>query len=83
MPKRYVLAGILAADKVGNNNDLLLSKAIPLSEILLLSNTPSQATQPDTQNNTAGFLRKLRIFSFRWVRVSLGLTGAGHIHAFR
>src|ERR1022692_3717191 len=50
--KGYVLADTTAADKVGNTKDLLLSKYIPLSVMVLLSNTSSQATQPGTQNST-------------------------------
>src|ERR1700690_3972085 len=50
----YVLADITASDKVGNTKDLLLSKYIPISVMLLLSNTTSQMTQPGTQNNSAG-----------------------------
>ena len=60
--KGYVLADTTAADKVGNTKDLLLSKYIPLSVMVLLSNTSSQATQPGTQNSTAGFPQQLSIF---------------------
>jgi hypothetical protein len=60
--KGYVLADTTAADKVGNTKDLLLSKYIPLSVMVLLSNTSNQATQPGTQNNTAGFPQQLSIF---------------------
>jgi hypothetical protein len=60
--KGYVLADTTAADKVGNTKDLLLSKYIPLSVMVLLSNTSSQAVQPGAQNNTAGFPQQLSIF---------------------
>jgi len=40
--KGYVLTDILVADKVGNTKELLLSKYIPLSVTVLLSNTSSQ-----------------------------------------
>jgi hypothetical protein len=58
----YVLADTTAADKVGNTKNLLLSKYIPLSVMILLSNTSFQANQPATQNNSAGFPQQLSIF---------------------
>ena len=58
----YVLANVPAADKVGNNKDLLLSKYIPVSVMVLLSNTSFQSKQPATQNNAAGFPQQLSIF---------------------
>ena len=58
----YVLANTTATDKVGNNKDLLLSKYIPLSFMVLLSNTSFQANQPASQNNAAGFPQQLSIF---------------------
>ena len=60
--KGYVLTDMKAGDKVGNTKDLLLSKYIPLSAMVLLSNTSFQANQPGTQNNTAGFPQQLSIF---------------------
>jgi hypothetical protein len=60
--KGYVLADTTAADKVGNTKDLLLSRYIPLSVMILLSNTSSQTTQPGTQNNTAGFPQQMSLF---------------------
>jgi hypothetical protein len=58
----YVLADTSPTDKVGNNKDLLLSKYIPLSFMVLLSNTSFQANQPSSQNNAAGFPQQLSIF---------------------
>ncbi len=58
----YVLADTSPTDKVGNNKDLLLSKYIPLSFMVLLSNTSFQANQPASQNNAAGFPQQLSIF---------------------
>jgi hypothetical protein len=58
----YVLTDMTAKDKVGNTKDLLLSKYIPLSVMMLLSNTSFQAKQPTTQNNSAGFPQQLSIF---------------------
>src|SRR5579863_7831957 len=60
--KGYVLTDMTATDKVGNTKDLLLSRYIPLSVMMLLSNTSFQATQPGTQNNTAGFPQQLSLF---------------------
>jgi hypothetical protein len=60
--KGYVLTDMTAKDKVGNSRDLLLSKYIPLSAMILLSDTAYQANQPSTQNNTAGFPQQLSIF---------------------
>ncbi|MDP9049768.1 MAG: hypothetical protein M3O31_03460, partial [Acidobacteriota bacterium] len=52
--KGYVLTDMAAGDKVGNTKDLLLSKYIPLSAMVLISNTAFQANQPSTQNNAVG-----------------------------
>jgi hypothetical protein len=60
--KGYVLTDITAKDRVGNSKDLLLSKYIPLSAMILLSNTAYQANQPSSQNNTAGFPQQVSIF---------------------
>jgi hypothetical protein len=60
--KGYLLTDMTAADRIGNNRDLLLSKYIPLSVMVLLSNTSSQTKQPGTQNNTAGFPQQLSLF---------------------
>jgi hypothetical protein len=58
----YVLTDMTATDRIGNTRDLLLSKYIPISVMVLLSNTTAQVTQPGTQNNTAGFPQQLSIF---------------------
>ena len=58
----YVLTDMTAKDKVGNSRDLLLSKYIPLSAMILVSNTSYQTVQPATQNNSAGFPQQLSIF---------------------
>jgi hypothetical protein len=60
--KGYVLTDMTARDKVGNSRDLLLSKYIPLSAMILISDTAYQADQPSTQNNSAGFPQQLSIF---------------------
>jgi hypothetical protein len=58
----YVLSDVAPAEKVGLTKDLLLSKNIPLSFMVLLSDTAFQANQPATQNNAAGFPQQLSIF---------------------
>ena len=60
--KGYVLNDTSPKDKVGNSRDLLLSKYIPLSAMILLSNTSFQANQPASQNNAAGFPQQLSLF---------------------
>jgi hypothetical protein len=58
----YVLTDMTAIDKVGNTNDLWLSKNIPLSAMILISNTAFQVNQPATQNNAVGFPQQVSIF---------------------
>jgi hypothetical protein len=60
--KGYVLTDMTDKDKVGNSLGLLLSKYIPLSAMIQLSDTAYQADQPASQNNTAGFPQQLSIF---------------------
>lgn len=60
--KGYVLTDMAAKDKVGNSKDLLLSKYIPLSAMILLSDTAYVANQPSSQNGTAGFPQQLSVF---------------------
>ncbi len=60
--KGYVLTDTTAADKIGNSRDLLLSKYIPLSAMILVSETVYQANQPSTQNTSAGFPQQLSLF---------------------
>lgn len=59
----YVLAPPLTpTDKVGVTSDLDLSKNIPLSFMVLLSNTAFQHTAPTTQNSAVGFPQQLSLF---------------------
>ena len=60
--KGYVLTDMTDKDKVGNSKDLLLSKYIPLSVMILLSDTAFQADQPMSQNGAAGFPQQLSLF---------------------
>jgi hypothetical protein len=58
----YVLNSWADNEKVGNTKDLLLSKYIPLSAMVLASNTAFQADQPAAENNAAGFPQQLSFF---------------------
>ena len=60
--KGYVLTDMTARDKVGNTKDLLLSKYIPLSAMILISDTAFQSNPPASQNNAAGFPQQFSIF---------------------
>ena len=60
--KGYGMPGMALSDKIGNDKDLSLTKNIPVSAMVLLSNTSFQATQPGTQNNAAGFPQQLSLF---------------------
>src|SRR5665213_3193778 len=59
----YVLAPALtASDKVGNTAGLELSKNIPLSFMVLLSDTAFQNVAPATQNSAVGFPQQISLF---------------------
>ena len=60
--KGYVLTDMTPSDKVGISKSLLLSKDIPLSFMLLLSNTAFQTDAPSTQNSAVGFPQQLSLF---------------------
>ena len=60
--KGYSLSSIAASDKVGTAPDLRLSKFMPISAMVLLSNTAFQANQPGTQNNASGFPQQASLF---------------------
>ncbi|MEO7115499.1 MAG: cytochrome C [Caldimonas sp.] len=60
--KGYVLTDMTAKDKVGNSTYLLISRYIPLSAMVLLSDTAYQSDQPATQNGTAAFPQQVSIF---------------------
>lgn len=72
--KGYVLSDMTDLTKVGDSKDLLLSRYIPLSAEILISNTTFQVNQPaGTQNNTAGFPQQLSLI----LAGALRLTSAG------
>jgi hypothetical protein len=58
----YVLSSTAPNEKVGHSDDLNLSKYMPISAMVLVSNTAFQATQPGTQNNAAGFPQQASLF---------------------
>lgn len=58
----YLLEKTSKNETVGNTKALLLSLKIPVSFMVLLSNTAYQTTQPATQNNSAQFPQQLSIF---------------------
>jgi hypothetical protein len=58
----YRLSSVGPNERVGNSDDLRLSKYFPLSAMVLLSSTVLQLRQPETQNNTAGFPQQASIF---------------------
>ena len=60
--KGYGLPGMALSDKIGDSKDLQLTKNIPLSAMVLISNTSFQSNQPGTQNNAAGFPQQLSVF---------------------
>ncbi len=58
----YTLQNKAANPPVGNTKSLGLTQAIPLSVMLLMSDTADQAVVPGTQNNTAAFPQQLSVF---------------------
>ena len=58
----YVLNDITAATRVGETPRVQLSSNIPVSFLVLLSDTEFQTVAPATQNSSAGFPQQLSIF---------------------
>src|SRR5665213_149960 len=58
----YILSDVTPSEKIGNAKDLILSKYIPLSFMVLVSDTAFQNVVPGTQNSTAGFPQQLSLF---------------------
>lgn len=58
----YVLNDITAATRVGETPQVQLSRNIPVSFLVLLSDTEFQTVVPGTQNSAAGFPQQLSIF---------------------
>lgn len=78
----YLLAKTSKNEKVGNTKALLLSMKIPISVMMLLSNTAYQATQPASQNNSAEFPQQLSIFlAGAFARHFGGLAQVTYTHA--
>lgn len=58
----YVLNDITPADKVGDTSELQISRNIPVSFFILLSDTAFPNVAPTTQNSAVGFPQQLAIF---------------------
>lgn len=58
----YLLTAMTPSDKVGTSKSLSLSKYIPLSFMILISNTTFQSNAPSTQNSAVGFPQQLSLF---------------------
>jgi hypothetical protein len=58
----YVLNNLKPNDKVGLSPELQLSKYIPLSFLVLLSETSFQSSAPASQNAAVGFPQQLSLF---------------------
>jgi hypothetical protein len=59
---RGYLLNDISQDKIGANKNLQLFKDIPVSFLLLISDTEFQANAPATQNSAVGFPQQLSIF---------------------
>jgi hypothetical protein len=57
--KAYVLSDMTDLTKVGNSDDLMIPRYVPLSLQILVSDTALQSPQPGAQNGTAGFPQEL------------------------
>ena len=79
----YVLSpSLTSSEKVGNTAGLDLSKNIPLSFMILLSQTVFQDVVPGTQNETVGFPQQLSIFlAGRFASHFGGLVQATYSHS--
>lgn len=60
--KGYVRTDTTAKDKIGVSPELQLSRNIPLSFLVLLSETAFQSVAPTTQNSAVGFPQQLSLF---------------------
>lgn len=58
----FTLSSMTIGERVGNVKDLFLSRNLPVSAMVLLSNTAYQSRQPESQNNAAGFPQQLSLF---------------------
>lgn len=58
----YVLNDLVPIDQVGTSPELQLSRYIPLSFMVLLSETTFQSNAPATQNSAVGFPQQLSLF---------------------
>lgn len=60
--RAFTFSSMKADDKVGTAKDLGLSSRIPVSVMMLLSNTAILSKQPASQNSSAGFPQQLSLF---------------------
>jgi hypothetical protein len=58
----FVITNAQSNERVGESSDLHITKYMPISAMVLVSNTAFQSTQPDTQNSSAGFPQQASIF---------------------
>lgn len=58
----FVLNDLKPADQVGTSKELQLSRYIPLSFMVLLSDTAFPSVAPGTQNSSVGFPQQLSLF---------------------
>lgn len=78
----YVLNDLKPPDKVGETKELQLSRLIPLSFMVLLSNTAFQSAAPSTQNSAVGFPQQLSLFlAGGWASHFGGLAQVTYSHA--
>lgn len=79
--KGYVLNDLKPMDKVGVSPELQLSRYVPVSFFILLSDTSFQSVAPATQNSAAGFPQQLSIFlAGGWASHFGGLAQVTYTH---
>lgn len=58
----FVLTNAQSSERIGEASDLHITKYMPISAMVLVSNTAFQSTQPGTQDNSAGFPQQASLF---------------------
>ena len=69
----YLLKSSQPMDKIGDTAGLQLTRNIPISFMVLLSNTSFQSVVPGAQNSTDGFPQQLSIFLAGGIAAHFGL----------
>lgn len=78
----YVLSAVQASDRIGITPQLQLTTYIPISVMILLSDTAFQRVVPGTQNSAAGFPQQLSFFfAGGWASHFGGLAQITYSHA--